>query len=73
LDRTCKNDLRELIEYFSQDSSNYGGYFLSRIIEKIEDLTNFSLIGRKVPEFNVPELREIFFQKYRIVYKYLIF
>jgi len=66
----AKKDLKDIIEYFSQDSK-YGEYFLFRILEKIEDIAIFPLIGRKVPEFDDPELRELIFQKYRIVYKFL--
>ena len=65
----AKNDLKDIIKYLSKDSSKYGNYFLLRILEKIEDLVEFPKIGRIVPEFGDTNLRELIFQKYRIIYK----
>ena len=39
------------------------------ILESIETNRTFPHIGRIVPEYNDPQLREILFRNYRIVYK----
>ncbi|MFO8020800.1 MAG: type II toxin-antitoxin system RelE/ParE family toxin, partial [Promethearchaeia archaeon] len=63
----AKEDLKEIIDYLSQASSQYGEYFRSRVFEEIENIRDFPLMGRKVPEFDNSDLRELLFQKYRII------
>lgn len=42
---------------------------INRIFERIESLTRYPERGRKVPEINRNEIREVFESEYRIIYK----
>lgn len=42
---------------------------ISRIFERVESLSRYPERGRKVPEINRDEIREIFKSEYRIIYK----
>ena len=65
---TAKNDLKNIITYLSQDSPSYLKYFTKTILEKIDYLIDFPKMGRKVPESDDPNDRELIFQRYRIIY-----
>jgi plasmid stabilization system protein ParE len=43
---------------------------LSRIIREAENVAAFPRLGRIVPEFGNPQIREIISQSYRIIYKF---
>ncbi len=66
-DRALK-DISETAEYISLNSHQFARKFTSSIIEKVQMLQSFPKIGRVVDEFGIEEIREIFYQQYRIVY-----
>ncbi len=66
-----KNALEELdniANYISRDSPKYANILVKQIFEMISHLQQFPKLGRKVPEYNNPNLREILYKSYRIVY-----
>ena len=65
------SDLESIIEYISKDSEYYAVNFVNKIIDTVEILEIFPEAGRIVPEYNNPQLREIIYKNYRIVYKVL--
>ena len=65
---SAKKDLKNILNYISQDSPSYSEFFLNGILEKIEYLKKFPQMGRKVPESDDPNDRELIFQRYRIIY-----
>ncbi len=65
---SAKNDFENIISYISQDSRSYSEYFIKGILEKIEFLQDFPEMGRRVPESDDPNDRELIFQRYRIIY-----
>jgi plasmid stabilization system protein ParE len=67
--RSALNDARNLRNYIAQDSAAYADWFVQRIIEAIEKAAAFPLLGRRVPEADDDAIREILFQKYRIMYR----
>ena len=52
----AQNDLNELIDYIAQDSIEYAISFYEQIKEKLENISIFPNIGRKVPEINDPKI-----------------
>jgi len=54
--------LEEIIEHIARDSEYYVGNFAKRILQRIENLTEFPLMGRVVPEYRDPQLRELIYQ-----------
>jgi plasmid stabilization system protein ParE len=62
-------DLNAAGEYTQRWSADLARRLARRITESIEALAEFPQLGRVVPEFGQPDLRELIFQNYRIVYR----
>jgi plasmid stabilization system protein ParE len=65
---TSGNDLQEIEDYIARDSALHAVNFVNRIVESAELLLKTPHVGRVVPEFSSPELRELIYRGYRIVY-----
>ncbi len=65
---TAGNDLQEIEDFIARDSALHAITFVDRIVESAENFLKTPHIGRIVPEFNRPDLREVIFRNYRIVY-----
>jgi plasmid stabilization system protein ParE len=63
------SSFEEVIQYIAKDSPYYAGIVAEKILLAIEKLMDFPEIGRVVPEYNNPRIREIIYKNYRIVYK----
>jgi toxin ParE1/3/4 len=61
--------LIEIEEYISKDSRARAIQFVDQLIEHAELLSNKPRMGRTVPELASPDIRELVFRKYRIVYR----
>ncbi|MCK4371224.1 MAG: type II toxin-antitoxin system RelE/ParE family toxin [Candidatus Lokiarchaeota archaeon] len=66
---TAENDLNEIIDYIAQDSLEYALSFYELVREKVESLTQFPKKGRKVPELDDPNIRELILRNYRLIYR----
>ena len=63
------DDLEKIEQYYKQEQvPEVGQQFVSAIIGHIETLAEHPDIGRIVPEFDEPMLREIIHAPFRIVY-----
>lgn len=62
-------DLRELHAYIARDSEMYASGFVERIVLAAERLVDYPKVGRLVPETNDEDVRELLYQKYRIIYR----
>ena len=67
--KTALNDLKAIYDYIEKDSKFYAGRLIEKIIVTVDQLENFPLSGRIVPEKNDETIREIIFGNYRIFYK----
>jgi len=65
---TAGYDLQDIEAFIARDSVLHAITFLDRIVESTETILATPHIGRIVPEFSRPDLREIIFRNYRIVY-----
>src|SRR6056297_2382558 len=63
------DELEEICVYFDNNSPHYAKLFAFKIIESIQKLKNFTKIGRIVTEIENPEIRELFYKSYRIIYR----
>lgn len=62
--------LIELEEFISKDSPDRAAIFIDQLIEHAENsLPDNPGMGRIVPEIANPDIRELIFKKYRIVYR----
>jgi toxin ParE1/3/4 len=61
--------LFDIEDFISQDSPDRARKFVDQIIEHTESLPDNPLSGRTVPEISNPDIRELIFRKYRIIYR----
>lgn len=61
--------LENIYEFISDKDPVAAKNLINRIFERIESLTGYPERGRKVPEINRNEIREVFVSEYRIIYK----
>jgi len=64
-----RDDLRDIISFISRDSRARAEAFGYRLINESDKLHHLPEIGRMVPEYSTPTLREIIVRAYRIVYR----
>lgn len=67
-----KESLRQLIEienFIAVDNPDKAAKFISKLIDRGEKIKDFPFKGRIVPEFSINEIREVFQNTYRIVYR----
>jgi len=55
--------------YADQDIPDTGHKMLASLMDAIKDLADYPEMGREVPEFKVPTLRELIRPPFRIVYR----
>jgi len=65
----AKTDLKEIYEYIAYDSKYYANTFVEKIRNITKKIKVYPKLGRKVPEYNLNEIRELIYQNYRIIYK----
>ncbi|WP_404980516.1 type II toxin-antitoxin system RelE/ParE family toxin [Carboxydichorda subterranea] len=63
------DDLEAIVDYIARDSPDYARRLASRIVTLAEEIASYPGLGRMVPEFGVPSLRERICQGYRVVYR----
>ena len=68
---TAQNDLNEIIDYITQDSLEFATSFYDQVKDKLNNLTEFPKIGRKVPELDDLNIRELILRNYRLIYRNL--
>lgn len=59
------DDLQALTEFIAKDSVFYAVAFTQEIMEASRSLKDFSDRGRIVPEFENPNISELFIKEYR--------
>lgn len=69
IEQDAKEDLKQIREYISRDSIYYADKTVNEIINKTEYLLMFPYIGRKIPEYNNENFRELIYKSYRILYR----
>jgi toxin ParE1/3/4 len=62
-------DVEAIASYIASDSPFYAGSVVRRIVTLTRKLEKFPFAGRKVPEFEDENLREVIAYSYRIIYR----
>ena len=66
---SAQTDLAEIVRYIAQHNSDAAARLGFELITRTENLADFPELGRMVPEFRTPNLREIICRSYRIIYR----
>jgi toxin ParE1/3/4 len=67
--RRAAQDLGSIADYIAQDSPAYASIVVKTIISQTRTLFRFPRSGRKVPEFDDEDIRELIAYSYRIIYR----
>lgn len=65
------NQLESIHQYISQTSIDYANRMVDRLTRRSQQIGEFPLSGRVVPDFKSDRIREIIERPYRIVYQVL--
>jgi len=63
------DDLTSVAEFIGEDSPHFAALTVSRIVARFEQAAESPYSGRIMPEKNRPELRELLWKEYRLVYQ----
>jgi toxin ParE1/3/4 len=66
--RRALQDLEAITEYIAEDSPAYAAVVVKNIVQQTRQLSQFPRSGRKVPEFDDKNIRELLAYSYRIIY-----
>jgi len=66
---SAQADLADIVRYVAQHNSDAAARLGYELITHTENIANFPEIGRAVPEFQQPNLREVICHSYRIIYR----
>jgi len=67
--KRAAQDLDSITDYIAADSPAYAGVVLKNIVNQTRILARFPQAGRKVPEFDDENIRELIVYSYRIIYR----
>ncbi len=62
-------DYESIIKYYDTTAPKFAQNFAKKIIYIIENLNQFTKIGRIVPEIQNAEIREVIYRNFRIIYR----
>jgi len=65
---TAQEHLDAIYAYIARDSADYAMRMVDRLTRRSQQIGDFPLSGRKVPEFEVDQIREVIEGPYRIIY-----
>ena len=67
--RRALQDLEAIADYIALDSAAYANTVVRSVVNQTKTLANFPRAGRKVPELDDEDIREVFAYSYRIIYR----
>lgn len=66
---TAIKNLTGIYQYIAQNSPLYAQRVADKIIRRSEQIAVFPQSGRRVPEYDAPDIREIIERPYRLIYR----
>jgi toxin ParE1/3/4 len=65
---TAQQHLAAIHAYIAQDSPEYATRMVDRLTRRSQQMAGFPLSGRRVPEYDMDQIREVIEGAYRIIY-----
>ncbi len=65
---TAQEHLDAIFSYIAQDSPEYALRMVDRITRRSQQIADAPLSGRRVPEYELNQIREVIEYPYRIIY-----
>jgi len=61
--------MEAIADYIAADSPIYAGIVVKKVVHQTKALSHFPRSGRKVPEFDNEDIRELLVYSYRVIYR----
>ena len=61
--------MQAIHDYIAQSSANYARLLTANLFDRTQILASFPEMGRRVPEYKHPAVRELIEGSYRIIYE----
>jgi toxin ParE1/3/4 len=65
---TAEAHLDAIHDYIAQNSPEYAKRIVDRLTRKSQQIGKFPFSGRRVPEYDIDQIREVIEGSYRIIY-----
>ena len=65
---TAEGHLDAIYSYIAQDSPEYAKRMVDYLTRRTQQIATFPLSGRRVPEYDLDQIREVIEGSYRIIY-----
>jgi len=65
---TAQAHLDAIHTYIAQDSAEYAKCMIDHLTRRSQQIADFPLSGRRVPEYDMDQVREVIEAPYRIIY-----
>ena len=65
---TAGDHLAAIYSYIAQNSPEYATRMVDRLTRRSQQIAGFPLSGRRVPEYDMDQIREVIEGPYRIIY-----
>ena len=65
---TAEGHLDAVYTYIAQDSPEYAKRMVDRLTRRSQQIAEFPFSGRRVPEYDVDQIREVIEGSFRIIY-----
>jgi len=65
---TAEGHIDAIYAYIALDSPEYAKRMVDRITRRSQQIADFPFSGRKVPEYDIDQIREVIEGPYRIIY-----
>jgi plasmid stabilization system protein ParE len=65
---TAERHLDAIYAYIAQDSPEYARRMVDRLTRRSQQIAEFPFSGRRVPEYDVDQIREVIEGSFRIIY-----
>ena len=65
---TAEGHLDAIYAYIAQDSPEYAKRMVDRLTRRSQQIAEFPFSGRRVPEYDIDQIREVIEGSFRIIY-----
>ena len=65
---TAEGHLDAVYAHIAQDSPEYARHMVDRLTRRSQQIADFPFSGRRVPEYDIDQIREVIEGSFRIIY-----
>ena len=66
--KTAQEHLEDIYAYIARNSEEYALHMVDRLTRRSQQIADHALSGRRIPEYDLDQIREVIENPYRIIY-----